>query len=149
QAAWHLFLWGMVCRMPVAVLIGCCVHFDRNQNQRDRSFVEVAMLELLRHRKPSSSSLQSLHRRRRARLRVEELEARCLLSLFAPAQIRRAYGFDQISFTADGQTIAGDGAGQTIAIVDAFDAPNIVSDLQQFDSAFNLPDPTFTKSSPT
>lgn len=107
------------------------------------------MLELLRSRRPSSSSLHALHRRRRARLRVEELEARCLLSVFTPAQIRHAYGFDQISFSANGRTIAGDGTGQTIAIVDAFDDPNIASDLQHFNRVFGLPDSAFTKLSPT
>jgi hypothetical protein len=71
------------------------------------------------------------------------------LSVFTPIQIRHAYGFDQISFSASGQMIAGDGAGQTIAIVDAFDDPNIASDLRHFDRAFNLPDPVFTKSSPS
>ena len=35
--------------------------------------------------------------------------------------------------------------GTTIAIVDAYDDPNIASDLHQFDLAFGLPDPTFTK----
>src|SRR4051794_7053860 len=36
---------------------------------------------------------------------------------FTPAQIRKAYGFDQITF-ANG-TVPADGRGQTIAIVDA------------------------------
>ncbi|MBI3838197.1 MAG: S53 family peptidase, partial [Planctomycetia bacterium] len=56
-----------------------------------------------------------------------------------PAQIRHAYGFDQIFF-ANG-TIQGDGSGQTIAIVDAFDDPNIVSDLAAFDAFFGIPAP--------
>jgi hypothetical protein len=60
-----------------------------------------------------------------------------------PAQIRHAYGFDQLNFS--GGTISANGAGTTIAIVDAFDAPNIASDLHQFDLQFNLPDPIFTK----
>jgi subtilase family serine protease len=34
-----------------------------------------------------------------------------------------------------------DGGGQTIAIVDAYDNPNIGSDLATFDRAFGLPDP--------
>ena len=34
-----------------------------------------------------------------------------------------------------------DGAGTTIAIVDAFDQPNIVSDLNTFDAQFSLPGP--------
>ena len=60
---------------------------------------------------------------------------------FAPAQIQQAYQFNQISF--DG--IAGNGAGETIAIVDAYDDPNIQSDLNTFDSQFNLPAITITK----
>jgi subtilase family serine protease len=47
-----------------------------------------------------------------------------------PAQIRHFYGFDQITNL---------GAGQTIAIVDAYDDPNIESDLAVFSSQFGLP----------
>src|SRR5207245_9276910 len=42
---------------------------------------------------------------------------------YSPAQIKGAYGVDKLSAT---------GSGVTIAIVDAFDAPNIVSDLNAF-----------------
>jgi subtilase family serine protease len=49
-----------------------------------------------------------------------------------PAEIRTAYGIN---------SLAGNGAGQTIAIVDAYDDPTIASDLQAFDAAFGLPDP--------
>ncbi len=59
---------------------------------------------------------------------------------FAPSQISQAYGFNQISFNG----VAGNGSGQTIAIVDAYDDPNINSDLQTFDAQFGLPNPTFT-----
>jgi hypothetical protein len=58
-----------------------------------------------------------------------------------PQQIRHAYGFDQITFNGT----AGDGSGTTIAIVDAFNQPNIVSDLHGFDTAFGLPDPVLTR----
>jgi subtilase family serine protease len=58
---------------------------------------------------------------------------------YSPAQIKHAYGFDQISF--DNGTVAGDGTGQTIAIVDAFDDPNVGSDLHVFDNKFGLPAP--------
>ena len=54
----------------------------------------------------------------------------------SPAAIRQAYGFDQVSYT---------GAGTTIAIVDAYDDPTIASDLHAFDQKFGLADPTFTK----
>ncbi len=109
-------------------------------------------------------------------LRVEPLENRNLLSLtipgyaipdyvayvapgavaplstagptgYTPAQIRAAYGFGQIAF--NNGTVAGDGSGTTIAIVDAYDDPKIANDLHQFDLAFGLPDPAFTKVSET
>jgi subtilase family serine protease len=56
---------------------------------------------------------------------------------FTPQQIRHAYGFDQISF--NNGTIPGDGRGETIAIVDAYNQPNLVSDLATFDQTFGLP----------
>ncbi len=60
-------------------------------------------------------------------------------TILTPAQIRQAYGFNQITFQGSGgQTITGDGAGQTIAIVDAYDDPTIAADLQKFDQNFGL-----------
>src|SRR4051794_33608301 len=47
---------------------------------------------------------------------------------YSPAQIAHAYGFDQVSFNAG--AIKGDGTGQTIAIVDAFNDPNVAADLK-------------------
>src|SRR5262249_53291884 len=95
-------------------------------------------------------------RRRAVRPAVEACEPRALLSLpglvsptyvadpdassgpvgYTPAQIRHAYGFDQIPLN---------GAGQTIAIVDAYDDPNIAGDLHAFDQQFGLADPVLTK----
>jgi subtilase family serine protease len=63
---------------------------------------------------------------------------------YTPAQIQKAYGIDQL------YGIIGNGAGQTIAIVDAYDNPSFVnstasnfntSDLHMFDQQFGLPDP--------
>ncbi|HEY7314901.1 MAG TPA: S53 family peptidase, partial [Gemmataceae bacterium] len=62
---------------------------------------------------------------------------------YTPAQIAHAYGFSQIYF--NNGAVKGDGSGQTIAIVTAYDDPTIASDLHQFDVAFGLPDPGFTK----
>ena len=63
---------------------------------------------------------------------------------FSPSQISQAYGFNQITF--DNGTVEGNGSGQTIAIVDAYDQPNIASDLATFDSTFGLPaPPSFVK----
>jgi subtilase family serine protease len=64
-----------------------------------------------------------------------------------PAQIRHAYGIDQLNF--NNGTVAANGAGTTIAIVDAFDEPNLASDLHQFDLQYGLPDPTLTKMNET
>lgn len=58
-----------------------------------------------------------------------------------PTQVRTAYSFNGINFGG----IAGDGTGQTIAIVDAKSDPTIVSDLAVFDATFGLPaPPSFT-----
>lgn len=58
---------------------------------------------------------------------------------YTPAEIRHAYGFDQVTYA--GRTMSGDGTGQTIAIVDAYNDPRITSDLQTFDAYFGLPAP--------
>ncbi len=58
-----------------------------------------------------------------------------------PAQVRQAYGLNDVSFMNG--TIVGDGAGQTIAIVVAFDNPYIASDLQVFNRQYGLPDSEF------
>jgi hypothetical protein len=55
-----------------------------------------------------------------------------------PAQIRHAYGFDQVRLP---NGAAADGRGQTIAIVDAYNDPRIASDLAAFDARFGLPAP--------
>ena len=120
---------------------------------------------------------------RRRALTLEALEDRCLLSVtvepiftptplggvinfstppagaYTPAQIRQAYGIDQIE---DGG-VPQNGAGMTIAILDFYDDPMIVSrngsadvnqdpaflasDLHHFNAQFNLPEPAgfFTK----
>jgi len=54
---------------------------------------------------------------------------------YTPAQIRAAYGISKLAL---------DGTGQTIAIVDAYDAPSIFQALDAFDSQFGL-----TTSGPT
>ena len=53
---------------------------------------------------------------------------------FTPSQIQQAYGFNKVTFGAS----TGDGTGQTIAIVDAQDDPNIQGDLNAFDAQFGL-----------
>jgi subtilase family serine protease len=62
-----------------------------------------------------------------------------LLAIYAPNQILHAYGFDKLPY---------DGTGQTIAIVNAYDNPNVASDLAAFDQAFGLLDPVLTIAQP-
>jgi subtilase family serine protease len=63
----------------------------------------------------------------------------------APNQIRAAYGLGTygtsgvLSNGIDFGQIAGDGRGQTIAIVDAFDDPNALADLNAFSNYYSLP----------
>ncbi len=56
---------------------------------------------------------------------------------YIPSQIAQAYGINQVSFNG----VQGDGAGTTIAIVDAYSSPTIATDLQAFDKEFDLPAP--------
>ena len=68
------------------------------------------------------------------------------LSLFSgqvsPAQLRDAYGINQISFTGPGgTTVTGDGSGQTIAIVEEGVDPTLGADLTTFDQFFGIPAP--------
>ena len=53
----------------------------------------------------------------------------------APAQMRAAYGVNSIILR---NGTAGTGAGQTIAIVDAYNDPNIISDANTFNTQFGL-----------
>jgi hypothetical protein len=63
------------------------------------------------------------------------------VSGYTPTQIRHAYGFDKVKFNG----VVGSGAGQTIAIVDAFRDANIVKDMGVFDAKFGLAaPPSFT-----
>jgi hypothetical protein len=57
---------------------------------------------------------------------------------YSPAQITTAYGINQISF---GSGTTANGAGQTIAIIDAYYDPNIQKDLATFDAEYGLSAP--------
>ena len=58
---------------------------------------------------------------------------------YTPQQIQNAYGVNQITFS--GGKVVGNGAGQTIAIIDAYNDPNIKSDLASFDKQYGLSAP--------
>ncbi|HEU5334043.1 MAG TPA: putative Ig domain-containing protein [Actinocrinis sp.] len=56
---------------------------------------------------------------------------------YGPSQLQSAYALTSVS--------ASNGAGRTIALVDAFDYPNAASDLASYRSAAGLPAANFTK----
>lgn len=51
-----------------------------------------------------------------------------------PALLDAAYGLDELSFNINGVISKANGAGETIAIVDAFGSPTIVQDAETFDA---------------
>jgi subtilase family serine protease len=67
-------------------------------------------------------------------LGLEALEDRQLLSV-TPSQIWAAYGVNQVYQNGL------NGAGQTIAIIDAYAYPQVASDLQRFDQEHGVPAP--------
>jgi hypothetical protein len=126
-------------------------------------FERMECFTMAQWRPPRKSRGGSLVARRPIRLTFESLEPRHLLSAagiaspnsilvhpadvpssrpvgYTPAQIRAAYGFDQVTF-ADGRggTVAATGAGQTIAIVDAYNDPNVAAEVAAFSRQFSLP----------
>jgi hypothetical protein len=118
-------------------------------------------------RRPGSKATaisNTLHRGAPRHLRIEPLEQRTLLSATAifdhiafhpplsgisepvpatnpypataliPSEMQTAYGVNAISLGG----VSGTGSGQTIAIVDVYDDPNIVSDAAAFNTEFAL-----------
>jgi subtilase family serine protease len=81
----------------------------------------------------------------------EMLGDRCLLSQMfgylpsglTPAQLTQAYGLENITFQTANGSVSGNGAGQTIALIEAYHDPTIASDLETFDATYGLPNPSF------
>jgi hypothetical protein len=98
-----------------------------------------------------------MRNRRRFRPTLDRLDDRCLLSGLTPTLLTDAYGLNAITFTTpSGVEVKGDGTGQTIALIEAYHDPTLASDLQTFDQAYNLPNPSLdvvnlggTKSNPS
>ena len=67
-----------------------------------------------------------------ARIRWDQIQ---YPAIYGPNDINRVYGIDKTGLK---------GSGQTIAIVDAYDSPEIARDLRIFDKAFGLPDAALT-----
>lgn len=75
----------------------------------------------------------SLNRDARLNFHVRRAATSTYTAGYTPGQIRRAYGFDQIT---------NDGTGQMIAIVDAYGSPSIQRDLNTFCAQFGIPSTT-------
>jgi subtilase family serine protease len=95
------------------------------------------MFPALRNARSHSPS-RHVRQKRRTRLTVEQLEAREMPSVYTPAQIRAAYGFNNITFTNNGQTVTANGSGETIAIVDAHSDSHIFNDVNVFDQRWGI-----------
>ena len=114
--------------------------FERSSTRNKRAPMRGgSFLETLESRKLLSGATEILH----SDAIFRPAAASSSVQGYTPAQIRTAYGFDQVRFGTNGASA--DGRGQTIAIVDAFNDPNIAGDLNVFDSQFGISAPTSLK----
>jgi subtilase family serine protease len=70
---------------------------------------------------------------------MDRLDDRCLLAGLTPAQVTMAYGLNAIQFKTASGMVRGNGAGETIALIEAYHDPYLAGDLHTFDAAFGLP----------
>jgi hypothetical protein len=108
----------------------------RNSHASQMKKSSVCFIEQLESRQMLSAASATVHFDYRI---LKHASSGGSIQGYTPAQIRHAYGFDQVSL-ANGSA-AGDGQGQTIAIVDAYNDPNIRNDLAVFDAQFGLSAP--------
>jgi hypothetical protein len=81
----------------------------------------------------------------RVRLGINPSAGGTLSPPFSPSAVSQAYGFNNLYIPGSGGGfIKGTGAGQTIAIVIAYNQPNLVADLHNFDQVYGLSDPQIT-----
>ncbi|MGA2032489.1 MAG: S53 family peptidase [Thermoguttaceae bacterium] len=104
----------------------------RSAGRTRRSGVRICALEQLESRQLLSATPLSAGTAHPLNVLATSAAGTALVAGYSPAQMRHAYGFDQLALN---------GAGQTIAIVDAFNDPNIRHDLTVFDQRFGLPAP--------
>ncbi|MGN6371163.1 MAG: proprotein convertase P-domain-containing protein [Phycisphaerae bacterium] len=122
---------------------GRCTRADLLENLESRILLSVAPTIMIKWRSARNlHKTPAVHGAKASPIAIVRRTAKHASALvpgtaLTPAQVRKAYGFDQISFG----NIIGDGSGQTIAIIDAYDSPTVANDLHQFDLEFGLPDP--------
>jgi subtilase family serine protease len=104
------------------------------------SAVRSAMLETLESRTLMSTTTSATDQILHSDLvYAASSSASAAIQGYTPAQIRTAYGFNSVNLS--GGAVTADGSGQTIAIVDAYNDPNISADLKVFDSEFGIAAP--------
>ena len=114
---------------------------------------------MLRKRVLRKSAKRSRFFQLASKVRIEMLEPRLMLSVTNPSPlppltsqptplqgvvgtpnsldpqlIDEAYGFNTLAYNVGGTIFPANGAGQTIAIVDAYGSPTIINDAQVFDA---------------
>lgn len=120
-------------------LDGCFSGVVRRSRHQCRTCIgdHAAAIERLDRRRLLSAASSTGSQIAEPTLQVERINATSAAnSGYSPSQLQTAYGFNQVSLSN-----GGNGSGQTIAIVDAYDDPTIQSDLKAFDVAFHLVDP--------
>jgi subtilase family serine protease len=102
-----------------------------------------ATLDAVDTRNLSAEDIEAAQRKLRERTLASGASAPTrTIRVFNPAQIRAIYGLPPIPAdlgTLTRQQAADLGAGQTIYVLSAFDAPNVLTDLQRFNAEFGLP----------
>jgi subtilase family serine protease len=118
--------------------------FGRRKNRQKSHFADDRRpaIEPLESRQLLSTSAASIVLHSDAVFMRSAATSQSSIQGYTPAQIRAAYNFDQLTLS---NGAAADGTGQTIAIVDAYNDPNIVADLGVFDAQFGLSAPPSLK----
>jgi hypothetical protein len=102
-----------------------------HKDSKKRKPVLARNFETLENRQLLSATVSPL-------LAADKIKASTVQTIlgYTPAQIDQAYGISSAKLSNGS---AATGAGQTIAIIDAYNDPDIASDLGTFDSEFGLP----------
>lgn len=92
--------------------------------------------------------IDSLRRHAFADVPVRPQGSDAAIFIYSPAQIRAAYELPPVIAAGAVPTVveaAGEGAGETIYIVDAYHQANVAADLATFNATFGLPDCTIER----
>jgi subtilase family serine protease len=105
----------------------------RKSARQQQCTAKLPLMETLESRRLFSASTLTLHNDLQI---LKSDTSSSTISGYTPDQIKKAYGIDEVSFSNG--TVTGDGSGQTIAIVDAYNDPTLSNDLAVFDAEFGI-----------